>query len=288
MSVQFTTLIDAAVLRRHLLSPDWRIIDCRFSLNDPEQGRRDYRAEHIPGALYAHLDEDLSAPVVPGKTGRHPLPAPAELAKTFSRWGIDEAVQVVAYDAGSGAIAARLWWMLRWLGHDAVAVLNGGWAAWQAAGFPTETQVVAPSPRQFRPRIRSEWVVSAEELEKMRRDPGARLIDAREADRYRGENEPIDPVAGHIPGALNVPYSENLTPKGRFCAPEALRERFSPILQNVPPEAVACYCGSGVTACHNLLAIKYAGLGDARLYPGSWSEWITDPNRPVATGTESC
>jgi thiosulfate/3-mercaptopyruvate sulfurtransferase len=272
----YTTLISTTVLAGHLAEPDWAIIDCRFSLADTEQGRRSYHESHIPGASYAHLDEDLSGPIIPGRTGRHPLPEIAVLAETFSAWGLDDRVQVVAYDNMAGALAARLWWMLRWLGHEAVAVLDGGWPAWTGEGRPVESESRARPARHFRPRPRPELLASAEEVLAVRLDPAYRLVDARSADRFRGENETLDPVGGHIPGAISAPYSENLV-EGRFRSPEALRARYSELLGQVPVGQAVFYCGSGVTAAHNLLALAHAGLGDGRLYAGSWSEWLANP-----------
>jgi len=282
----FTTLIDPETLQRHLEHPDWVVVDCRFSLSDPEYGRRAYREAHIPGAVYAHLDEDLSGPIVPGRTGRHPLRDPEQLARKLGGWGIDNRTQVVAYDDAGGAFAARLWWLLGWLGHDAVAVLDGGWPRWVREGRPVRGGIETRTPRTFVPRIRPERVVSADEVLQHLHDPAWRLLDARAPARYRGEQEPIDPVAGHIPGAVNAPFAENLTPDGTFRPSEQLRQRFEALLGDVPSERVVCYCGSGVTAAHNLLAMAHAGLPGARLYAGSWSEWITDPRRPVARGAE--
>lgn len=281
----FGPLIDCQSLAERLGDANGCVVDARFNLADPEQGERDYIYRHVPGAIYAHLDRDLSGPIIPGRTGRHPLPDPERLAATFGAWGIDASTQVVAYDALGGALAAaRLWWLLRWLGHDAVAVLDGGWAAWESEGRPTRAGREAQPPRRFRPRLRPELVVGADGVEAMRLDPTARLLDARGADRFRGENETIDPVAGHIPGARSAPFAENLGPDGRFLAPDALGARYRALLGSVPPERTAVYCGSGVTAAHDLLAMAQAGLDGARLYAGSWSEWITDPGRAVAAG----
>ncbi len=278
------TLISAAELAEHLDDENWAVIDCRFSLADTEQGRRLYQASHIPGAIYAHIDEDLSGPVTPGKTGRHPLPEPSVLAERLCAWGIDERVQIVAYDDSGGAMAARLWWLLRWLGHDAVAVVNGGWPQWQAAGLPVTAAASSRTPRTFTPWVRGGMVATAEELVGRLGAADLALFDSRTADRYRGENETIDPVAGHIPGAISAPYPDNLQEDGRFRPVPALRERFAALLQGAPAQEAIFYCGSGVTAAHNVLAVAHADLGDARLYAGSWSEWITDPSRPVAIG----
>lgn len=279
----FTTLLAPADLRPFLDDPDWAVIDCRFALDDPARGRLAYLDAHLPGALYAHLDDDLSGTVVPGRTGRHPLPAIEAFTATLTAWGIDDRVQVVAYDDAGGAFAARLWWMLRWLGHDAVAVLDGGWPRWVRAGYPTESGHAVRAPRPFAPRPRASMTVDADAVRRLHHEPSARLLDARAAARYRGEVEPIDPVAGHIPGALSAPYAENLDAEGCFLPPPVLRRRFDALLGDAAPEDVVSYCGSGVTAAHNLLALAHAGLDGARLYPGSWSEWITDPKRPVAT-----
>jgi thiosulfate/3-mercaptopyruvate sulfurtransferase len=284
MSMAYRTLISATELAANLGDANWAVIDCRFSLADTEQGRRFYLASHIPGAIYAHMDEDLSGPVTPGKTGRHPLPEPAVLAEKLSAWGVDERVQVVAYDDSGGSMAARLWWLLRWLGHDAVAVVDGGWPQWQAAGLPVTPAISSRTPRTFAPRVQDGIVATAEEIMGRLGAPGLALFDARTADRYRGENETIDPVAGHIPGSVSAPYPENLQEDGRFQPAPLLRERFAALLQGASPQEAIFYCGSGVTAAHNVLAVAHAGLGDARLYAGSWSEWITDPNRPVAAG----
>jgi len=278
----YTTLLAPADGQAHLDDPDWVFVDSRFSLTDTERGRRAYREAHLPGAVYAHLDEDLCGPIVPGVTGRHPLPTVDAFAGTLSAWGIAAGVQVVAYDDAGGGIAARLWWMLRWLGHDAVAVLDGGWPAWHRLGFPTRNGDETRPPRRFMPQPRSALIADAAEVDARRTDPAYRLLDARGPERYRGEHEPIDPVAGHIPGAVSVPFAGNLDADGAFLPAEALRARFEALLGHVPPACTISYCGSGVTAAHNLLAMTHAGLGEARLYPGSWSHWITDEERPVA------
>ena len=267
-----------------MADPHWAIFDCRFTLGDPERGRRDYHEAHIPGAVYVHLEEELCAPVIKGKTGRHPLLPLPETVQLFSRLGIDQNIQVVAYDDWtpiSGAVAARLWWMLRWLGHERVAVLDGGWKAWLAAGLPTVSGNETRPPRQFVPKLHLEIYASMADVKAALLYPGWKVFDSRTADRYRGENETIDPVAGHIPGAINAPYTENGTPQGTFRSPEALRQRFTQLLGETPAQKAIFYCGSGVTAAVNILALKHAGLGDARLYVGSWSEWITDPENPV-------
>jgi thiosulfate/3-mercaptopyruvate sulfurtransferase len=283
----YTTIISTSELSQHLADPNWApnwgVVDCRFALADVEKGRRDYQEAHIAGAVYAHLDDDLSGHVIPGRTGRHPLPDINSFAQTLSSWGIDSQVQVVAYDDAGGAIAARLWWMLRWLGHEAVAVLDGGWPAWQNDGRPERSGIETRPARTFSPNPQPHLLVEVDEVERIRTDSAFHLIDSRSADRYRGENETIDPVAGHIPGAVSGPFANNLDEAGCFQAQAALKARFQDLLGNASPESAVFYCGSGVTAAHNLLAMAYAGLGDGRLYAGSWSEWIADPERPVAT-----
>ena len=277
----FKTLIDTATLSGFLDDPQWVIVDCRFTLTDTEAGGRAYAAGHVPGARYAHLDRDLAAPVAPG-TGRHPLPDSAVLARTLGEWGIGAGKQVVVYDDSFGAIAARLWWLLRWLGHDAVALLDGGFAKWRREGRPVAAAVPAPRPVQFEAhRDDSLWVDS----EFVRRAVARReclLMDARSEERFCGDVEPLDPVAGHVPGAVNLPFEDNLDLSGEFLPPEALRSLYHTFINDLPPDRVVQMCGSGVTACHNLLAMEHAGLHGARLYAGSWSEWITDPLRPVA------
>ncbi len=286
-----TTLIEPPELAAHLEDPDWAILDCRFELPRPDWGARAWAEAHIPHALYAHLDRDLSG-ARSAANGRHPLPQPAALAASFGRFGIDERVQVVAYDQGAGMYAARLWWLLRWLGHEAVAVLNGGLAAWQAAGLALESTPPARAPRRFFAAPAAGGVVESAALARSVADGVLErgeqlLVDARSAERFAGLNETIDPVAGHIPGARNHPFAANLDAQGRFLPAAELRRRWQATLHGRPAADVIAMCGSGVTACHNLLALQIAGLAGARLYAGSWSEWIRDPARPVARGAES-
>lgn len=284
--IRFSTLISIEELYIYLDQPDWVVIDCRFSLNDPAYGRREYLKGHIPGSVYAHLDEDLCSPIIPGRTGRHPLPEISMIERKLSKWGIDQSVQVVAYDVAGGAMAAaRLWWLLQWLGHPNVAVLDGCWQAWTQAGYPIRAGEELRNPRTFHPQPRPEMLVSTDFVEHLIKNKSDYiLLDSRTRERYLGEFEPIDPVAGHIPGAICAPYTENIGDHGRFLPKDALQERFKSLIGNVPSDKVIFYCGSGVTAAQNILAMAHAGLGLARLYAGSWSEWITDPHRPVAKG----
>jgi thiosulfate/3-mercaptopyruvate sulfurtransferase len=274
----YTTIISTTEFAENLHNPDWVVVDCRHVLTNPQQGQQDYQASHILGAVFAHLEHDLAGAIVPGKTGRHPLPDPAKLVSRLQNWGIGNATQVVVYDQMGGAFAARLWWMLRWLGHSAVAVLDGGWQAWLAAGLPCESGVAHNAPRLFTANLQPNQTVSLADVQANLRTPTFQLLDARSADRFHGENETIDPKGGHIPHALNAPFADNLTPEKTFAQPKALRSRFQNLLGNTPVENVVAYCGSAVTACHNLLALEIAGLHGARLFPGSWSEWCTLPD----------
>jgi len=260
------------------------IVDCRHRLADPAWGAAAYAESHIPGAVFAHIDHDLSAPIVPGVTGRHPLPSPAAAAATLGGWGIDAATQVVAYDDVGGAFAARLWWLLKWLGHDAVAVLDGGWPAWLAAGRPMRGGVEHRAERTFVARPRPGMVVDADVTAAAAAGGAVRVLDARAADRFAGQNETIDPVAGHIPGAVSLPFAGGVGSDGRFLPPDVLGARFDAALAGADPAAAIVYCGSGVTAAHLVLAAAHAGRPLPRLYAGSWSEWIVDPGRGVATG----
>ncbi len=278
-----TTLIDPATAVRLIGAPGIAVIDCRFDLAAPAAGRQAYLMGHIPGARYADLQQVLSARITPA-SGRHPLPAPAAFAAWAGANGIADGTQVLAYDAGSGAFAARLWWILRWLGHQAVAVLDGGYAAWLAAGGGVQVDVSPAARRNFTPRPDQAPALTSKQVLEALRDPGRLLVDARAPERYAGNAEPLDPVAGHVPGARNYPYPLNLDSGGRFLPPAELRRRWLEFLGGAPPAKVIAMCGSGVTACHNLLALEAADLPGASLYPGSWSEWIADPGRPVATG----
>lgn len=272
------------MLSSRLHSEGLRVVDCRFDLADPSAGRRQYLAGHIPGAVYADLDVDLAAPA-DDTTGRHPLPETTTIVDTLSRLGIDTDTDVVVYDAGSGAFAARLWWMLRWLGHDRAAVLDGGLSAWQNAGFPVETGTRSVAEKAFIATERPELVLALDELlENGSTADGLNLLDARDAARYRGEVEPIDPVSGHIPGALNLPFTRALHDDGRWKSRDELKRLWSELLGEDTETPSAVMCGSGVTACHLVVSAILAGYSEPRVYVGSWSEWIRDPNRPVATG----
>lgn len=279
----YTTLIQPADLARIANDANVAILDCRHDLGRPQWSDEAYAAGHIPHAIQAHLDRDLSAPVGP-QTGRHPLPEVAKLAETLSRWGIDADVQVVAYDQGNGAYAARAWWLLRWLGHEKVAVLDGGFAAWLEAGFPTSRDAASRTPRTFTPRLKEGAFFTAAQVQQALANNSIILVDARGADRFAGQNETIDPVAGHVPGASNRPFTKNLDAKNRFLPAEELRRQWADFVGSRPSNEVVAMCGSGVTACHNLLALELAGLPGGKLYAGSWSEWIRDPAHPIAKG----
>lgn len=269
-----------------LVTPAWRFFDCRFNLANLAAGRDAYGAGHLPGAFFLDLEEDLSGPCS-GLNGRHPLPDPQLLADKLGSLGVGPNTQVVAYDDAGGMFASRLWWLLRWLGHDRVAVLNGGIQAWTSAGHPVVTDVPQASAAAFTPRVQKQLRVDADFVLSHLHDPAMLLIDARAPDRFRGENETLDPVGGHIPGAINRFFKDNLDASGCFKSGAQLQEEFGKLINGGDAHNVVLQCGSGVTACHNLLAMETAGLSGARLYAGSWSEWCADPARPVATGPET-
>jgi len=273
-------------LARHVDAPDWRIMDCRFDLMKTEAGRQWYHEAHIPNALYAHLEEDLSGPHS-NTTGRHPLPDVSVLAGRFSQWGITRDTQLVVYDGQAGALASRLWWLSRWLRHDKVAVLNGGFAAWQEAGLPVSSDVPTILPSDFQASANDALWVSSEIVKEAMEKGTAIVVDARDEARYLGEVEPLDKVAGHIPGSINSPFENNLDAQGKFLTPDKLQAQISQNVTNFTGKKIIHSCGSGVTACHNILAMEIIGLKGSLLYPGSWSEWITDPNRPVSREKES-
>lgn len=278
-------LISPQQLAARQQQPGLVILDCRFALEDTSYGQRSYADGHIAGSSFADLERDLSDAITKGKTGRHPLPDPQRLVERFQHWGINADSDVVLYDDGPGAFAARAWWLLAWLGkRDGVFILNGGLKAWHAAGLPLSLDAPDKKQGHFTGRPDDSLVISADKLQARLGDPKLTLIDARAQARFRGEVEPIDPVAGHIPGAQCAAFNENLGPDGCFLPAEQLKQRFAEKLQGRSPERLVAYCGSGVTACHNLFALCLAGYPLGKLYAGSWSEWITDPAREVATG----
>ncbi|AEA64568.1 sulfurtransferase [Burkholderia gladioli] len=281
----YTTLISAGNLAERLAAaPDSVFVfDCRFDLADPDSGSQAYAAGHLPGARYLHLDRDLSGPKT-GSNGRHPLPSRDTLVATLAAKGLRANQQVVAYDAQGGMYAARLWWLLRWLGHDSVAVLDGGLQAWQAAGQPLTQAAPADQAGDFRAQPPLATVIDAAAVVANLASKSRLVVDARSPDRYRGENETLDPVGGHIPGAANRFFKDNLNAEGRFKSGHELREDWTRVIGDQPANNVILQCGSGVTACHNALAMEIAGLHNPLLYAGSWSEWSADPSRPVATG----
>ena len=278
----YTTLVTATTLHQHLDDPKWVVVDCRFSLANSDAGGYAYRHGHIPHARYAHLNNDLSSTIT-GFTGRHPLPGFTLLAKKLGAWGIANDSQVVVYDDAGGAFAGRLWWLLHCLGHDKVAVLDGGIQQWQKQGFTLTTILPTLKPTTFRPYLNTAQWLNTIQVQNSLAKKTICLIDARTPERYRGEQEPIDPVAGHIPGALNHAFQLNLDNEGLFLSAGPLRKQFKQLIGTTTPEQVVHYCGSGVTACHNLLAMEHAGLTGSKLYTGSWSEWIKDKNRAIAT-----
>ena len=279
----YTTLISATALADNIDNKSWAVFDCRFSLADGEVGPKAYRRSHIPGARYAHLNQDLSAPVK-YYTGRHPLPSFTALAKQLGLWGVGNRSQVVVYDDAGGAFAGRMWWLLRSMGHDAVAVLDGGLPAWRKSGLPLTTVLPKYAACEFRTYPDDSRWLAAAQVEDGLAARRITLIDARTPERFLGLQEPIDPVAGHVPKALNRPFQLNLGSDGRFLPAGQLQEQFKRLIGSSSPEQVVHMCGSGVTACHNLLAMEVAGLTGSRLYAGSWSEWIVNRNRGVARG----
>ncbi|MDD1620340.1 MAG: sulfurtransferase [Methylococcaceae bacterium] len=279
----YTTLISTAELADNINNPDWVVFDCRFSLADSEAGGKAYRQGHLPGARYAHLNDDLSSPAK-SYTGRHPLPDFGELAKKLGAWGVSNRSQVVVYDDAGGAFAGRLWWLLRTMGHTQVAVLDGGIRHWQTLGLPVTTVLPKIAAASFRSYLDAKQWLTATQVEDGLAAHRITLIDARTPERYNGLQEPIDPVAGHVPKALNRPFQLNLDKDGLFLPAAQLQQQFQQLTASAPAETVVHMCGSGVTGCHNLLAMEVAGLSGAKLYAGSWSEWIVDKNRSVARG----
>ena len=279
----FKTVISPSDLAPHVTDDAWVIVDCRFDLTDVARGEQDYLESHIPSARYAHLDRDLSGEKT-GVNGRHPLPSAEQMRHRFGALGIGPETQVVAYDADSGMYAARLWWMLRYMGHEAVAVLDGGFARWVREGHPARGGREQWRAATFVGAPRESWRLDAQTVLEHLHEPSHLLVDARAETRFRGENETLDKRAGHIPGARNSFFGHNLEDDKTFKPPEQLRAQWQAVLGSTTPAQAVMYCGSGVTACHNLLALEHAGLPGARIYPGSWSEWSADPSRPIATG----
>lgn len=283
--MEFTTIVSTKILADHLSDPDWLVVDSRFDLAHPQWGREEYLKAHIPGAIFSDMKHDLAGPTTP-TSGRHPLPAPEQWRSTVAQWGVTPNTQIVAYDVAGGSLAAaRVWWLLRAYGHPRVAVLDGGYPKWLAENRPVDP--IQPPDRPATPfigQLNPRAIVPLDDLLQRYRDPQVRLIDARSGERFRGEIEPIDAVAGHIPGAKSRPFAQNLNPDLTFKSPAQLKAEFEDLLGTIPSQNVIAYCGSGVTAAHNLLALEIAGLSGAKLYPGSWSEWIRDPKRPIETG----
>jgi len=278
----YRTLVSVDELAEHLKDPEWVVVDCRHSLQDLQSGRRAYAQGHIPGAFFAGVEDDLAGTKT-GKNGRHPMPDPAHFAAFLGELGVTAQTQIVAYDAGADMFAARMWFLCRHAGHEAAAVLDGGMTAWIAAGKPVSAEEPArPGTGTFQPHPRRELTVDAEAVLASLEDNAFCVLDARAADRFAGQNETIDPVAGHIPGALNRPFKNNFDERGLFKPPAQLRDEFTQL--GVHPKRLVHQCGSGVSAAVNYLAMEHAGVEGSRLYPGSWSEWIADPARPVATG----
>ena len=281
LGMAHTTIVSTDLLAAHLSS--WIVVDCRFDLTDEQWGRKQYEQAHVPGAVYASLNGDLAGPRT-GTNGRHPLPSVDALAATFSRLGIANGAQVVVYDQDAGLHASRLWWSLKYLGHPEVALLDGGWAKWIAEARPTAAGRESRPPTTFAPAVRPEMRVNIEDVERRMTDPRTLLVDARGPERFEGRSETIDKVAGHIPGAQNHFYKWNLDEHGTMRSADELRARYTALLDGRSPSDAVMYCGSGVSACHNLLAMEHAGLTGTALYPGSWSEWSADPSRPMEVG----
>ncbi len=279
-----TSLVSAAELQQHVFDADWCVVDCRHELNDFAAGLKQYRLGHMPGAVFARMEDDLSGEKT-GNNGRHPLPQREAVAALFRQWGINNDTQIVAYDAAGGPFASRLWWLARWLGHRKVALLDGGLPAWIAAGGTLSKELPEREPGRFEIRASLVPAVNATQIQAMLNDPDKLLVDARMPERYEGRVEPLDPVAGHIPGSINRPWQANLV-DGKFKPRELLRAEFDALLANRKPAQMTVLCGSGVTACHHLVALEHVGMDTAALYPGSWSEWVADPARPIATGAQ--
>ncbi len=281
--MSFNTIISAQQLNEIIDQDNVRVFDCRFSLKDPQGGLKNYQVGHLPNAQFADMDTQLSSAMTE-TSGRHPLPDAEQFTHQLKQWGVNNDTQVIAYDDISGAFAARLWWMMRWLGHDNVAVLDGGMKQWTDAGFALSQAQVDVAPGNFSGTANMAWLMDIDTVEKELAGNNIVLIDARAADRYTGKDQKTDPVPGHVPGASNLPFGGNLTQDGLFASPEVIKQRFNNVIDQQSLTNVVNMCGSGVTACHNLLAQAVAGLPPTKLFIGSWSQWIRDPSREVATG----
>ena len=280
----YHTLISADSLQQHLNDAQWRIVDCRFNLKDPGEGLALYQMDHIPHAVYAHLDHDLSSPVT-ANSGRHPLPDVNQFKEKLGNWGITKDTQVIVYDDAAGSYAARLWWMLRWLGHDSVAVLDGGFSFWKQQGLPVTSDIPQFSRTTYIGEPNLEMLIDSDDLQEKLAQSQSLLIDVRDPVRYQGIEEPIDKVAGHIPGSINIPWKNNIAENGLYLPKAQLHDEYMKVLHDTPIDNTVFMCGSGVTACHSLLALEHIGISGIKLYPGSWSAWITDPARPVETSS---
>lgn len=281
--MNYTSLVSAQETSQHLQDSSWRIIDCRFDLKNPQLGLEKYKAGHIPGATYADLNKDLSSPIT-STSGRHPLPDIATINQKLGSWGIRADTQVVVYDDAYGSYAARLWWILRWLGHQNVAVLDGGITHWQQLGLPLTTEIPSIAEAEFITKANNNLISDTTSMEKAVNNPDLTIIDVRDPERFQGIKEPIDKIAGHVPGAINIPWKTNLDKTGLFLEPVKLATHYEVILKSRNSRNLVFMCGSGVTACHGLLAMAVIGHDDPRLYPGSWSEWIQNPDHPVESG----
>ena len=279
----YQTIISVEDLNKNLNTQDWLIFDCRFILKDPEGGLKKFNQGHIPGAQYVDMDKDLASPMT-STSGRHPLPNPEELINKLQSWGVNNSSQIICYDDMSGAFAARMWWLLKWLGHNNIAVLDGGIEKWTAKNVPLETDTQQRAAGSFSGQANNDMWVNVEFVQKELEQDKINLLDARSVERFTAKDTKTDPVAGHVPGAMSYPFAENLSKQGVFLPSEELHKRFTPIVSNPENKELINMCGSGVTACHNLLAMSIAELPMTRLFVGSWSEWIKDKSRPVATG----
>lgn len=280
--MDYTTLVSAQDTLEHLEDPNWRIIDCQFDLKDKSHGYQSYRKEHIPSAIYADLENDLSSPIS-ANSGRHPLPAVSDICEKFSKWGIQTNTQVIVYDNVFGSYAARLWWLLKWLGHRKVAVLNGGLTFWKQAGYPLTSKMPTVNPVDFSAQPNMSMMVDTNYIANTLSTSVLTLIDVRDSERYKGLQEPIDKAAGHIPGAINIPWKTNLDQNGLYLNSSQLQTQYQEILKNQESQNLVFMCGSGVSACHSLVALENIGISHTKLYPGSWSEWIQDASRPIET-----